>query len=354
MNHLYSLARLRLFQQRSFRSLFFAGAAIALSTSLSSCTGGGGSGNQTISFDKARELDIQPIQVCNDAGAGCAEVNLFADITRKILDQAKLKVNFLPTNRLNASRFLKIDASSGRAEDHEFYQLSRSGGPGAFGRHPNSTRTSGPINVWFVDEIESPNGVTQFGLAWVDANGVLISQAAADFNNGRGRADTLSHEVGHNLGLRHTTLGAGGSNNLLTDGSVRNVPGSIDDVFPDGVGTSQLTNAQIKEIRSSSLLSDAAGDAIAETDAGIADDLADLYHSHSHLDHSHSHSHLDHSHSHLDHSHSHGHLDHSHSHLDHLQSHSEAAADSSEVPEPATWIGLTVLGISILTLGRKR
>ncbi|MEL7141239.1 MAG: zinc-dependent metalloprotease family protein [Cyanobacteria bacterium J06643_4] len=352
MNHLYSLARLQFFRQQSFRSLFFAGAAIALSTALSSCTGGGGSGNSTISFDEARELNIQPIQVCNDAGAGCAEVNLFADITRKILDQAKLKVNFLPTNRLNASRFLKIDASSGRAEDHEFYQLSRSGGAGAFGRHPSSTRTSGPINVWFVDEIESSNGVTQFGLAWVDANGVLISQDTANFNNGRGRADTLAHEVGHNLGLRHTTLGAGSSNNLLTDGSVRNIPGSIDDIFPNGVGTSQLTTAQIKEIRSSSLLSDIADDVNTGAATGIGDNLADLPldHSHSHLDHSHSHS--DHSHSHPDHSHSH--LDHSHSHLAHLHSYSETAADSSEIPEPATWVGLSVLGVSILTLGRKR
>ena len=211
---------------------------------LSSCTDGTPQSVQTIFFDEATngERFVQPIQVCNDSGEDCAGVNLFADITAKILEQARLTVNFLPTNQLNASRFLSIDdgSSSGTSE---FYELSRSGSAGAFGRHPASTRTSGPINVWFVDSIESASGFTQFGSAWVNGNGV------------RGRTDTLAHEIGHNLGLRHTTLGAGGANNLLTDGNSRNIPGSVNDVYPNGAGLSQLTSAQLQQIVNSSFTS---------------------------------------------------------------------------------------------------
>ncbi len=209
------------------------------------------SGGQTIDFGEAdRELFIQPIQVCDDSGSHCASVNMFEDITRKILAQAKLKVSFLPINQIRNSRFLKIDNNTSRSSsDYEFYELSRTGGAGAFGRNPDSTRTSGPINVWFVEEIEASEGFTQFGLAWIDANGVLISEESGTFN-GTGRPDTLAHEIGHNLGLRHGSLGAGEANNLLTEGSYRNIPTSIEDIG----SVSQLSDAQIAKIKLSGFL----------------------------------------------------------------------------------------------------
>jgi hypothetical protein len=199
-----------------------------------------------------RFLSVQPIQVCDDAGSFCAGLALFADETKKIWSQADIQVDFLRPVRLNATRFLTIDSTN------EFSELSFSGGAGAFGRHPLSTRTSGPLNMWFVDRIA--NGlVDSLGLAWIDQNGVLISDDILAFNNGIGRLDTVAHEIGHNLGLTHSNFGAGPSNNLMSDGGVRNVPSTINDITPDGARLDRLTEDQVNFARDSSLVTSSPG-----------------------------------------------------------------------------------------------
>ncbi|MEM9487428.1 MAG: zinc-dependent metalloprotease family protein, partial [Cyanobacteria bacterium P01_F01_bin.116] len=175
-------------------SALFAAALLA-----SACGGGGGSSNNNtavpISESDQLVLQIQPIQVCDDGGIVCAQVEFFETIADKIWGQANIDIAFLPLNQLNDSTYLTTD-------EDEFSDLSFSGGAGDFGRHPDSSRDQGPINMWFVDVIQTGAGLIQFGNAWVGANGILISDDIIDFN-GTGRIDVISHEIGHNLGLRH-------------------------------------------------------------------------------------------------------------------------------------------------------
>ncbi|PSR14481.1 hypothetical protein C8255_24085, partial [filamentous cyanobacterium CCP3] len=211
-----------------------------LSAALVSCTGEGGGRSGPTRF-----VNIQPIQVCDDFGLFCADLATFEEATRKIWAQANLDVSFLAPNRLNATRFLTIDSQD------EFAELSFAGGAGAFGRNPLSTRTSGPISLWFVESIFPFEGFDTLGLGWIGQNGIVIDDDILTFNNGVGRLDTVAHEIGHNLGLTHEGFGAGAANNLMTDGGFRNSPSTLDDITPDGANLDRLTNRQIEVVRDS-------------------------------------------------------------------------------------------------------
>lgn len=221
---------------------------VGFSLALTACGGGGSNAG---SAPPTRFLSVQPIQVCDDLGLICAELALFEETTRKLWAQANVVIDFLAPNRLNDSRFLTID------DQQEFSELSFAGGAGAFGRHPLSTRTTGPLNLWFVDRIFAYDDDTEtLGLGWIDLNGMVVSDNLLGFNNGLDRIDTVAHEIGHNLGLTHGNFGAGGANNLMTDGLSRRSPLSIADITPDGANLGQLTQAQIDFARQSPLLSD--------------------------------------------------------------------------------------------------
>jgi hypothetical protein len=185
-----------------------------------------------------RYFTVQPIQVCNNAGASCAPTPIFQSEIEKIYRQAGVASIFLPTTQLNNTSLLQ---TTGIAAINQ---------PGN-GRSPNSTT----VNTWFVDNLNTTPGSILYGQAYVGGNGVVINGTAVqNFNNGNGRRDTLAHEIGHNLGLEHDTFGAGGGNNLLTAGNSRSVPDGVGNITPSGSDLSQLTAEQIAKIRTSPLL----------------------------------------------------------------------------------------------------
>jgi hypothetical protein len=182
-------------------------------------------------------LTIQPIQVCDDFGLNCANParTLFEAEGDKIWDQASINLLFLPWETLNNSSLLDLNV------DTEF------GGPAA----------GTVIRLLFVGVISSCGGPGTgiFGCGFLSANGVAIADNVFSFNGGIGRLDTIAHELGHNLGLDHTTLGAGGALNLMSSGAVRSIPTSLLDIYPNGLQMDQLTAAQIAVAQSSPFLS---------------------------------------------------------------------------------------------------
>jgi hypothetical protein len=200
-----------------------------------------------------RYVTIQPIQVCNDSGANCATAGFFEPETDKIWSQAGLDIAFLPLVQFDETDFLSIN------DDNEFTRLISNSG---HGQSSNSTT----LNLWFVNSI-----VGAFGTGSVGGNGVAIAGSVFTFNNGIGRLDTIAHELGHNLGLQHSNFGAGGPENLMTQGSDRSVPSSINDIVPDGAALDQLTAAQINQVRSSLFVNEIPEVTVTTTDS-TADD----------------------------------------------------------------------------------
>jgi hypothetical protein len=187
-------------------------------------------------------LNVQPIQVCDDGGANCANtaLQLFLAETDKIWAQADVDVVFLPWMQVNSSAKLNEDAF------------------GDLGLNPNPDA----VNMWFVNDLTDCGGPAAglYGCG-SPAGRVAITNAVFTFNAGVGRLDTIAHELGHVLALGHENFGAGPAalDNLMTAGDApRTIPGSINDIFPDGADLDKLTAEQIAEARTSHFLLDIA------------------------------------------------------------------------------------------------
>jgi Metallo-peptidase family M12B Reprolysin-like/PEP-CTERM motif len=187
-------------------------------------------------------VTIQPIRVCDDAGGNCGNPlqRLFEPEGDKIWAQAGIDLVFFGFTEFHGTTFRSLDLAS------EFTSLVLGAG---HGQDPNPS----VINMWFVESIPDCGGAAAFGCGFVSANGIAIADSVFTFNGGIGRLDTIAHELGHNLGLGHTDLGAGGPENLMTSG-IRLVPASLADIFPDGAQLDQLTGAQIDQARRSTLV----------------------------------------------------------------------------------------------------
>jgi hypothetical protein len=184
-----------------------------------------------------KQLVVNVIQVCDNAGLNCASTGKPGDAyyekeVDKIWAQAGIDVKFVPMGQLFSSALLNgstgIDAITG-------------GLPG-----PGTT-------MYLMNTIA---GV--YGNAWQDAGGLAISMADVDaFNGGIGRLDTIAHELGHNLGLFKGDPGGHDNSNpnfLMASGGIRNIPGSLADICPDGLCRDLLSAAHIADAFDSPLL----------------------------------------------------------------------------------------------------
>lgn len=187
-----------------------------------------------------RTLTLQVYRVCDDAGANCASMGpagdrFFSDETNKIWAQAGISVGFSYMGDIDSTRYSFIDDST----SHGFAELSA-----AYG-------TLGPSSS-IVDLFLVRTVAGAYGEGWLGAGGLVMAMdTVMSFNGGLGRIDTIAHELGHNLGLDHSTPG---NNYLMTSGLSRLIPTTVGDIAPDGLALDLLSPAMINTVRDSSLL----------------------------------------------------------------------------------------------------
>jgi hypothetical protein len=173
-------------------------------------------------------VTIQPIQVSDGINFGNAGQELFPDETQKIWNQADIQIIFDPWVRFIDATYWDLDLSPGSTE---FFDLSHTDGH----RQSSDLLT---INMWFVHSIfDTSIGGMFFG---VSDGGIAI--AISDVTFRAYRIDTLAHEIGHSLGLLHTST----NTDLMAPGSIRQVPDSIKDIHPDGADLDNLSTFEIQ------------------------------------------------------------------------------------------------------------
>ncbi len=191
-------------------------------------------------------VSVKPIHICSDTGTGCGDSaeTLFEAAGDKIWAQAGIDLVFLPWAQINKTAYLDISVGSGAVIDPEA-QAVMTAGTGI-----NNTAVTLAINIFFAPTLDSDPSLFGLGCGGPvfagfcnNQVGVFIADNVFSFNGGVGRLDTIAHELGHVLNLQHTAV----ADELMASGSVRTIPGSINDIVPDGAQLDKLTQAQITE-----------------------------------------------------------------------------------------------------------
>lgn len=209
----------------------------------------GSEGRAQTTVQITKRVTVQPIQIRSTDGltVGNAAQTLFEAETKKIWAQAGIDVLFLPMATYTDNAYLSVSADAGLSNSLAGL-VTKAGTPWVSGGSLGLASTT--IRLFFAPTIDNdPNvygyslqsGITNagFGNSIQQKNGIVIANSTFT----AGRIDTIAHEIGHNLGLNHTTQGAGGANNLMTDGSSRTSPTSINDIFPTGNNLDFLTGS---------------------------------------------------------------------------------------------------------------
>lgn len=189
-------------------------------------------------------VTLKPIQICDDGGAGCGNAGqqLFEAVGDKIWAQAGIDLLFLPWAQINETDYLDITIGAAAVIDAEAQAVMTAGAA------INDPAVTKAINMFFAPTLDSDLGLygvgcggSVFAAYCNNQVGIFVADNVFSYNSGVGRLDTIAHELGHVLNLTHT----GVSDQLMASGGVRSIPGTINDVVPDGAALDKLTQAQI-------------------------------------------------------------------------------------------------------------
>jgi hypothetical protein len=184
---------------------------------------------------------VQPIQVCDDDGANCANSaeELFSAATNKIWAQAGITIDFLSFTTLDSTALQIINTA---ADLNSLFTDASA----------NASATV--ISMWFVKTINNCGGDPAYGCATLSGNRIAIDDDTFSFNSGAGRIDTIAHEIGHSLGLGHCNEGGGTcGGDFLMNGGGRTIPGGLGDITPDGAKLDKLSAGEITTAQASPL-----------------------------------------------------------------------------------------------------
>ncbi|HOX69696.1 MAG TPA: M12 family metallo-peptidase [Burkholderiaceae bacterium] len=162
-------------------------------------------------------VNLNIIQVCDDAGLSCAAVNLNQSFTDKIWAQTGTTFNYGSITQLNSSKYLNPTEAEAGSLISSFF---------------GTGREFFAYDVWFVNGFVGAPGLR--GLGALGGDGLVVSSSTA-------AVDTLAHELGHNFGLDHTDAAVLNADRyLMASGGIRTIPTTVANVAPDGLQLSRL------------------------------------------------------------------------------------------------------------------
>lgn len=175
---------------------------------------------------RASAVYVLPVQVCDDDGNNCANSGqeLYLNETNKIWEQAGISIVFLDWTSINNTAYQNFTSIP---DENAFFNDTANNG---------ISTVATVITMWFVKSITNDDWGT---VDTISGRKVMI----ADNVFAATRLDTLAHELGHNLGLKHDDPGMDNTY-LMRSGGSRTIPGAIGDITPDGAKLDKLTAAQ--------------------------------------------------------------------------------------------------------------
>ena len=182
-------------------------------------------------------IEVQIIRVFDDVGANPATI--FGNVSQQtaieaavdtIWSQAGVDVNFLPTINTYNDSFALLGSISPRPQsDLDTMMANADAEGGILNLNPDI------MNMFFVDIVPGSSFTSELtvnGLARVGTNGIaqFVGDTLLTFGNGLDSiASVVSHEIGHNLGLKHPA-------------------GMVPNLMSPGGGSEQLSTDQISAI----------------------------------------------------------------------------------------------------------